>query len=129
MSYENEANMKNAKDRSWFKAFCDSNRLRYRLSEDAHPVAVSAGKWKNDQFYDGFGKGVIGIYVRRETKTQYTYLKKRLVEKFGCELTQGGDTEGCFTIDAWAALPVAKHLRITKHKRRVSNPSWLHTGD
>ena len=52
-------------EKSWFKAFCESNRLRYRLAEDAHPVAVSAGKWKNDQFYDGFGQGIIGIYVRR----------------------------------------------------------------
>ena len=86
-------------EKSWFKAFCESNRLRYRLAEDAHPVAVSAGKWKNDQFYDGFGQGIIGIYVRRE---------------------------GCFTIEAWAAIPIAKHLRITKHKRRVSNPKWLH---
>ena len=80
-------------EKSWFKAFCESNRLRYRLAEDAHPVAVSAGKWKNDQFYDGFGQGIIGIYVRRDTKTQYTYLKKRLVEKFGCKVRQDGETE------------------------------------
>ncbi len=113
-------------EKSWFKTFCESNRLRYRLAEDSHAVAVSSGKWKNDQFFDGFGKGIVGIYVQRETKTQYTYLKKRLIDKFGCEVTQDGETEGCFTVEAWQALPIAKHLRIVMHKARVSNPKWLH---
>ena len=53
------------------------------MSEDNWPIAKSIGKWSEDQFYEGFGEGIVGIHVRRDTKMQYTHLKKRLINKFG----------------------------------------------
>ena len=104
-------------DTAWFKLFCKQNRFRFCMSEDNWPIAKSIGKWTEDQFFEGFGEGVIGIYVRRDTKMQYTHLRKRLVQKFGCEVRQDGETEGTFVINAWSAidddsvsLPTAQHV-------------------
>lgn len=113
-------------DTAWFKLFCKQNRFRFCMSEDNWPIAKSIGKWTEDQFFEGFGEGVIGIYVRRDTKMQYTHLRKRLVQKFGCEVRQDGETEGTFVINAWSAIPVAKHLKIAKGRAKVKNPDWLH---
>ena len=113
-------------DTAWFKLFCKQNRLRFCMSEDNWPIAKSIGKWSEDQFYEGFGEGIVGIHVRRDTKMQYTHLKKRLINKFGCKIHQDGETEGTFTINAWSALPVAKHLKIAKGRAKVENPEWLH---
>ena len=67
-------------DTAWFKLFCKQNRLRFCMSEDNWPIAKSIGKWSEDQFYEGFGEGIVGIHVRRDTKMQYTHLKKRLIK-------------------------------------------------
>ena len=99
---------------AWFCTFCKQNRLRLVQSSDNWPIARSIGKWKEDNFYEGFGEGIVGIHVRRETKKQFTHLKKRLVEKYGCEIHQEAETEGTFTINAWSAIPIAKHLKIAK---------------
>ena len=54
-------------DTDWFKLFCKQNRFRFCMSEDNWPIAKSIGKWTDDQFYEGFGEGIIGIFVKRDT--------------------------------------------------------------
>ena len=71
-------------DTEWFKIFCRDNRLRLSLDDDGLPVAKAIGKWSEDKFTEGYGDGVIGVVVIRETKNQFTHLKKRLVNKYGC---------------------------------------------
>lgn len=117
--------MSKSTETAWFHTFCRQNRLRLAQSPDNWPIAKAIGKWSDDHFYEGFGEGIVGVAVRRETKKQYTHLKKRLVEKYGCEILQDAETEGTFTINAWSAIPVAKHLKIVKGRARVENPDWL----
>ena len=108
-----------------FMIFCRDIRLRLSLDDDGLPVAKAIGKWSEDKFTEGWGEGTIGVVVVRETKNQYTHLKKRLINKFGCTVNQDGDTEGVFLIDAWRAIPLAKHLKIAKGRAKVQDPHWL----
>lgn len=107
-----------------FKRFCRKNRLRLREAEDGMPVAVAIGKFGDDQLYCSFEKKHLGLYVRRDTKTQFTFLRKRL-EKMGCTPTVIGDDEGCFRLDYFTVPAVARHLKIVKGKAKVKNPTWL----
>ena len=81
----------------WFKIFCRDNRLRLSLDDDGLPVAKAIGKWSEDKFTEGYG----------------------------CTVNQDGDTEGVFLIDAWRAIPLAKHLKIAKGRAKVQDPHWL----
>lgn len=107
-----------------FKRFCRKNRMRLRESADGLPVAIAIGKFKDDQFYCSFEDQRLGLYVRRDSKTQFTFLRKRL-EKMGCQPSTLGDDEGLFLLDYFAAPVVAKHLKITKGRAKVKNPTWL----
>jgi len=107
-----------------FKRFCRKNRLRLREAEDGLPVAKAIGKFKDDELYCSFEEGAMHLYVRRDTKTQFTFLKKRLL-KMGCESVSIGDDEGIFRLLNLLAPKVAKHLKIVKGKAKVKNPTWL----
>jgi len=107
-----------------FKRFCRKNRLRLRESEDGLPVAKAIGKFKDDELYCSFEEKAVNLYVRRDTKTQFTFLRKRLL-KMGCESLVIGDDEGIFRLPYLLIPQVAKHLKIIKGKAKVKNPSWL----
>jgi len=111
-----------------FKRFCRKNRLRLKESDDGLPIAVAIGKFKEDQLYCSFESKQMGLYVRRNSKTQFTFLRKRL-EKMGCIPTAIGDEEGLFIVDHFTVPSVAKHLKIIKGRAKVKNPTWLRTKD
>jgi len=111
-----------------FKRFSRKNRLRLRESTDGLPIAVAIGKFKDDQFYCSFEPRRLGLYVRRDSKTQFTFLRKRL-EKMGCTPTSMGDDEGVFMLDYFTAPAVAKHLKIIKGRAKVKDPVWLRGND
>lgn len=107
-----------------FKRFCRKNRLRLKESEDGLPIAKAIGKFKDDELYCSFEEGGMHLYVRRDTKNQFTFLKKRLLI-MGCEEHSIGDDEGIFRLKDQYAPAVAKHLKIVKGKAKVRNPTWL----
>jgi hypothetical protein len=107
-----------------FKRFCRKNRLRLKESEDSLPIATAIGKFKDDQLACLFEKGKMLLYVRRDTKNQFTFLKKRLLA-MGCEKHAIGDDEGVFRVNHRDVSAVAKHLKIVKGKAKVRNPTWL----
>ena len=111
--------------RRQFREWCNENRLRLKNGPDGFPIAASIGKYKGlDQFYEGLGEDWVGVFVSRETPNKFTYLHKRLL-KAGCEPLVIGDNEGTYRIKSWNALPVAKHLKITKGAPRTTDPYWL----
>ena len=94
-------------------------------SEDGYPEAVAIGKFKSkDKITEGQDPGWIGVVVGRETKKQFTFLNKKLIQ-MGCEPVQIGDFEGGYRIKFEDAIPVAKLLKIVKGKAKVKNPKWL----
>jgi hypothetical protein len=107
-----------------FKRWCVKNRMRLNRSEDGYPIATAIGKYRRDQFCEGYGSGWIGVSVGRDTKKQFTFLNKKLVA-LGCIPTQIGDFEGVYKIPMNQAIPVAKLLKIVKGKPKVKNPRWL----
>jgi hypothetical protein len=107
-----------------FKRFCRKNRLRLREAEDGMPIAPAIGKFKDDMLECYFSKGIMMLYVRRDTKNQFTFLTKRLL-KMGCTEHAIGDDEGLFLVQHFQVPEVAKHLKITKGKAKVKNPKWL----
>lgn len=107
-----------------FKRFCRKNRLRLKESEDGLPIATAIGKFKDDQLACLFEKDKMLLYVRRDTKNQFTFLKKRLIS-MGCEEHAVGDDEGVFRVGHFDVPAVAKHLKIVKGKAKVRNPTWL----
>ena len=107
-----------------FKRFCRKNRLRLREAGDGLPIAKAIGKFKDDALSCSFIEGTMHLYVRRDTKNQFTFLKKRLL-RMGCEEHAIGDDEGIFLVSHWRVPEVAKHLKITKGRAKVKNPSWL----
>ena len=113
------------KEAKKFKRWCRKNRLRLSRSEDGYPEAVAIGKFKNkDKITEGQDPGWIGVVVGRETKKQFTFLNKKLIQ-MGCEPIQIGDFEGGYRIKFEDAIPVAKLLKIVKGKAKVKNPKWL----
>ena len=108
-----------------FKKWCRENRLRLTRSEDGYPEASAIGRFKGqDKITEGHEPGFVGVVVGRDTKKQFTFLNKKLIE-LRCEPIQVGDFEGGYKIKIEDAIPVAKLLKIVKGKPKVKNPKWL----
>jgi hypothetical protein len=77
-----------------FKQFCEDNNLRYKK--------------------DACGDSHIGVYVERETKKKFTFLKQKLVSEYGLRLHQEGDTDGTF-------CAYTKKATLTEHSTQQRN--------
>jgi hypothetical protein len=97
-----------------FKQFCEDNNLRYKKDACGDPVSPSRKGLKTDQLYwDGTSR--IGVYVERETKKKFTFLKQKLVSEYGLRLHQEGDTDGTFYATKEQAVKVASFLGCAKN--------------
>lgn len=97
-----------------FKQFCEDNNLRYKKDACGDPISPSRKGTKTDQLY-WTGSGDIGVYVERETKKKYTFLKQKLIEEYGLRLHQDGDTDGTFYASTGQAVKVASFLGCAKN--------------
>ena len=99
-----------------FKQFAKENRLRLKQGEDRFPTVVSSCKYRGAHLYDGFGDDAVGLWVDRNTKKKFTFMKNRLVE-LGAIPHVLGDMEGTFKVPYENVMKIAKHLKMVKFKR------------
>ena len=97
-----------------FRDFCAENNLRYKKDACGDPISPSRKGLKTDQLYwDGTSQ--IGVYVERETKKKFTFLKQKLIEQYGLRPHQEGDTDGTFYATKEQAVKVASFLGCAKN--------------
>ena len=99
-----------------FKQFAKENRLRLKQGEDRFPIVASSSKYRGAHLYDGFGDDAVGLWVSRDTKKKFTFMKNRLI-KLGAVPHVLGDMEGTFKVAYEDVMRVANHLKMVKFKR------------
>ena len=102
-----------------FKNLCEKYNLRYKPNEAGEPTSPTRKRVNPDDHLYYLSEDLVGVSVSRGSKKKYTFLKNKLIN-LGCQLIQGGDTEGNFAVSEDKLLDIAKLLSCVKKNRTFS---------
>jgi len=114
-----EVNMTKREAAREFRELCEKYNLRYKPNEAGEPTSPTRKRLNPDDHLYYLSPDRVGIAVSRDSKKKYTFLKNKLIG-LGCELIQGGDSEGNFAISEDKLLEIAKLLSCVKKNRTFS---------
>lgn len=97
-----------------YKAWCNTNRLRYAVDECGDPVSKTRSRrYPLDRLYCIYKHDMVGLHITRETPLKFRNVLRRLglLEKYR---PRRDDFEGNFQLSLESAVDVALKLKIKK---------------